>query len=126
MSLDSRNLGALGEDQALSWYLDHGYELVARNFQYYREGLQGRQGEIDLLVKKGDVLVLVEVKTRSNEFFGKIAEQVTRQKLRFLYKTYQYFLLKNPQYRRCFARLDVAEVMNNEVKVIQNAWSFEH
>ena len=51
------------EDKAADFLAKKGYELIARNFRYGRN-------EIDLIVKKADVLVFVEVKMRSSNAFG--------------------------------------------------------
>lgn len=55
--------GNRGENQAAEFLLQKGYELVARNYRY-------KHAEIDLIVKRNDVLVFVEVKTRSSTSFG--------------------------------------------------------
>jgi putative endonuclease len=51
-----------------------GWRLLDRNWR-------GTGGELDLVALDGDVLVAVEVKTRSGEGFGHPAEAVTRDKL---------------------------------------------
>lgn len=62
--MDKRHrLGTRGENHALHYLKGLKYELVAKNFRF-------RRGEIDLVVKKGDTLVFVEVKTRSSLAFG--------------------------------------------------------
>ncbi len=118
-------LGRKGEEIAANYLLNKGFSLITRNFQYYREGTQGRLGEIDLIVEKGGKLHLVEVKSRSNAQFGLPEEQITAAKLRYLYRTYQYFLLKNKKYQNYFCQLDVVCIKNDEIEVIQNAYSFE-
>lgn len=55
----NQEVGKIGEDLALKYLLDKGYELLERN---YRAG----KAEIDLLMKKENELVVVEVKTRFN------------------------------------------------------------
>jgi putative endonuclease len=49
--------GRAGEDAALAVYVRRGYRLVARNWRC-------RLGEIDLVLARGGVLVVCEVKTR--------------------------------------------------------------
>src|SRR5262245_11324966 len=55
--------GRAGEDAAWSRYLELGYRLVARNWRC-------RLGEIDLLLARGRVLVVCEVKARRGAAFG--------------------------------------------------------
>lgn len=50
-------VGERGEEIALAWLEAHGWTLVERN--WWRP-----LGELDLVVKKGDVLAFVEVKSR--------------------------------------------------------------
>jgi len=64
----------LGERIA-EWFLAlKGFEIVGRNLVY-----AGR--EIDLLVRRGSLLVAVEVKLRRGAAFGKAIEAVDRRKL---------------------------------------------
>ncbi len=73
MTQARRTLGAGGEDAAAAWYVEHGYEVVARNWRC-------RQGELDLVLRRGRTVVFCEVKTRSTTAFGAPVEAVTRQK----------------------------------------------
>src|SRR5918999_581648 len=50
--LKDKSPGAWGEDLALRYLIQHGYSLVERNYRT-------RRGEIDLIVRKDDTLVLV-------------------------------------------------------------------
>ena len=70
MTAHNQQLGRFGEDAAASWYLNHGYEVVARNWRV-------REGELDLICRPVDpagsdssLIVFVEVKTRSSKRFG--------------------------------------------------------
>ncbi|MGO9332868.1 MAG: YraN family protein [Acidimicrobiales bacterium] len=47
----------MGEDAAGDWYLQHGCQIVQRNWSF-------RTGEIDLICRRGRVLVIRGVKTR--------------------------------------------------------------
>lgn len=55
--------GQEGENLAADFLVAKGYEIVARNYRY-------RKGEIDLIVKRDDWLLFVEVKTRSASTYG--------------------------------------------------------
>ncbi len=58
-------MGRRAEDLAHRFLQGLGYTIVGRNFQS-RTGT----GEIDLIARDGDMLVFVEVKSRSSEQFG--------------------------------------------------------
>lgn len=73
----SRNeLGAFGEQVAVEHLRGLGLRIVARNWRC-------RYGELDVIAAEGDdTVVFVEVKTRTSDGFGGIAEAVTPQKVR--------------------------------------------
>jgi len=48
---------------AARFLMDKGYEIIARNYRY-------RRSEIDLIVKKDNWLIFVEVKLRSSDQYG--------------------------------------------------------
>ncbi|MFQ5691534.1 MAG: YraN family protein [Nitrospinota bacterium] len=56
-------LGKRGEEEAARYLQKRGYEIVERN-------VRTRLGEIDLIARDGEVLVFVEVKTRSSGAFA--------------------------------------------------------
>jgi putative endonuclease len=74
MPVAAHTLGQAGEDAALKLLLAQGYELVHRNYRY-------RRAEVDLIVRLGQqLLVFVEVKTRSTVRYGYPEEFVTPRK----------------------------------------------
>ena len=60
---------------AAAWYEDHGYEVLERNWRR-------REGEVDLIARKGRTVAFCEVKTRSTDAFGTGAESVLPAKQR--------------------------------------------
>ncbi len=58
--------------------------MEARGFQVVGSGFRARRGEIDLVCRRGDHLVLVEVKTRSSTAHGEPAEAIDGRKRRAL------------------------------------------
>ena len=66
-------LGNRGESIAERHLLECGYKIIERNWRFSR-------AEVDIIAKEGDVLVFVEVKTRSSEVFGKPEESITSKK----------------------------------------------
>lgn len=72
---DKIKKGKEGEEMAADFLVAKGYEIVERNFRYKRL-------EIDLIVKKNNWLVFVEVKLRSSDAFGYPEEFVDYKKAR--------------------------------------------
>ena len=66
-----------GEEAALAVYRGRGYDLLARNWRC-------ALGELDLVLRRGDLVVVCEVKARSSERFGAPYEAVTPAKQRKL------------------------------------------
>jgi len=95
-------LGASGEDAAARFYRSHGYEILARNWRV-------KEGELDLVCRRGETIVFVEVKTRSSNRFGTGAEAVTPAKQRRL-RTLAVLWLKASGTRSHRLRFDVIDV----------------
>lgn len=57
------DLGERGENEAVRYLRKEGYAIVERN-------VRTRLGELDLVARQGDILVFVEVKTRSSGSFA--------------------------------------------------------
>lgn len=64
-------VGKMGEDIAAKWYLDRGFTLLGRNY--------GKKwGEIDLIMKHGQKVYFIEVKSVSHETMGDLERNVSR------------------------------------------------
>ena len=102
--MNGAELGRRGERAAARWYRLRGFRVVAQNFRT-------RMGELDLVVCKGNLLVVVEVKTRSGDAgFGAPCEAVGLYKQKRLLRAAGTFLQRYSQYADCTVRFDVAEV----------------
>ncbi len=66
--------GEYGETSAARWLSGQGMVVLDRNWRC-------ELGEIDLVLRDGDVLVVCEVKTRASAAFGSPFEAVTPAKL---------------------------------------------
>jgi len=77
-TLTRGQLGAFGEQLAVEHLSSLGMRIVARNWRC-------RYGELDVIATESDhTAVFVEVKTRTGEGFGGLAQAVTPQKVRRL------------------------------------------
>jgi putative endonuclease len=109
-----RALGVAGEDLAAAWYAERGYEVLARNWRC-------REGELDLVVRRGSTLVFCEVKARSSLAFGSPLEAVTpakRQRIRLLAARW----LDEAEVRSRELRFDVVAVLAGELEVVEGAF----
>ncbi|MBI2031107.1 MAG: YraN family protein [Candidatus Levybacteria bacterium] len=80
----------LGEEKACEFLKKNGYKIIERNF---RKGY----GEIDIIALDGDILVFIEVKTRSSDKFGEPLEAITYFKHKSLIKTAYFYKRVNPK-----------------------------
>ncbi len=81
--------GKCGEDFAAHYLKLHGYKILERNYK-------NKIGEIDIIAKRKNTLVFVEVKTRKSNEFGTPAQAVTYYKKQKIVNTARYYLAKNP------------------------------
>ena len=96
------DLGARGERAALDLYRRRGFTLVASNWRC-------SLGEIDLVLRRRDVLVFCEVKTRRGSSRGVGFEAVDARKQRKLRSLAEVFLLTH-RIGPLSVRFDVASV----------------
>ena len=65
-----REVGILGERIAQSFLEQNGYNIVETNYRC-------SEGEIDVIARREDLLVFVEVRTRRSNNFGSPEESIT-------------------------------------------------
>lgn len=98
-------IGKKGEDIAVEYLKKKGYKILERNF---RKGY----GEIDIICTKSNVLVFVEVKTRTSDQFGTPLEAITSWKLKPLINTARYYSVLHPELPQEL-RIDAISVVLN-------------
>lgn len=93
-------VGAAAEAWAATWLEQQGAHIVLRNFRR-------RRGEIDLVIKHGGTLAIVEVRLRKSDRFGGAAASVGLHKQRRLILAAQQLLQSRPDLARWPVRFDV-------------------
>ncbi len=102
--MSNKQLGELGETLASQYLEDKGYRLIVANWRT-------RLGELDLLMSSpSGLLVVVEVKFRTNNRMGSGVEAVDQRKIRKIYQMVEMFWLKHPEYRNTPVRIDVVSI----------------
>ncbi len=100
MNRPAMNLGQWAEQQALKLAELQGYALVQANYH-------SPYGEIDLIVQRGQELLLIEVKARSRTAYAQAAETVSVRKQRKMLKTALHFFSARPELQQHDWRFDV-------------------
>ena len=88
---------------------EKGFSILFRNYRYLK-------AEIDILARKGDLLAVVEVKSRSSEVVESAASTVSKKKISLLAMAADHFVIENA--------LDV-EVRFDIITVLKKANSYE-
>ena len=111
--------GRCGEELAVRYLIRQGYSIIARNYRV-------PCGEVDIIAQDKEVLVFIEVKTRTGSVYGFPADAVTFRKRQQISKTAlvyigQHKLSDSP------ARFDVVSVLlvqgsEPRIEVIKNAF----
>lgn len=114
--------GRSGEAEAAGALEGAGYRILARNYRC-------PFGEVDVVAEEGDVLVFVEVKTRSSLSYGLPRDAITAAKRRKLARTASHYLMEHVATDRAY-RVDVVEValLRGQVagvRLIRGAFSLE-
>jgi putative endonuclease len=97
-------LGNWGERQALSWLEYHGYQILATNF---RSG----KAEVDVIAMDNNVLVVIEVKTRSGAYYDYPENAVGAAKQKLLARAASDFMQMHSL--KCALRFDIIAIEKN-------------
>jgi len=84
---NNHDLGRLGENIAREYYINLGWTLYAQNYQV-------KKIELDLVFVKNKTVLIVEVKTRRQNYFGFPEESVDQRKRQHIYQGSQNIMQK--------------------------------
>ncbi len=110
--------GDKGEKLAYKYLISKGYKILETNWFFNKK-------EIDIICIKNKELIIVEVKTRSSDYFGMPEEAVNFKKQQFLIEATQNYIEKNNI--NLDTRFDVISIILNknktEIKHIKDAFN---
>lgn len=114
-------LGKKGEKQAARYLKKKGYKVVTANYRC-------KYGEIDLIARDADILIFVEVKTRTSSDFGVPAAAVDYRKQQQISKVAHHYLITHHN-DDVDARFDVISILSprgqkTEIEHISDAFDF--
>lgn len=112
--------GQAAEQAACRWLETHGLRLIARNQRW-------RDGELDLVMRDGDILVFVEVRYRASNHYGGAAASITYGKQQRLIRAAGHFLATHPKLAQLPCRFDVITACGDptapQIDWLRNAFS---
>ena len=73
----TKQTGRAGEDTACRYLAGKGYTILDRNYTV-------RYGELDIIARRADTVVFIEVKTRHSASYARACEAVSKSKQRKL------------------------------------------
>lgn len=106
------NFGIKGEEIAKDDLIKKGYNIREINWRFNHK-------EIDIIAEKDDILVFIEVKTRSTSYFENPEEAVSLKKQRNIIDAAEAYIIENDIDRE--SRFDIIGIiMNNGSKKIEH------
>jgi putative endonuclease len=97
------DIGKIGEDIAVKFLSEKGFEIIERNYHY-------GHGEIDIVAKDNNFLVFVEVKTRLNLELGEPEYAVNQKKIKQIKKMAELYLF-DKEIEEADCRFDVIAIL---------------
>jgi putative endonuclease len=97
--IDRQQLGLAAEERAALQLQQTGYQILLRNFRC-------RLGELDIVARRGELLIVVEVRLRSRQDFGGAGASITSAKRRRIIRATRYLLVRRPALSRLQIRFD--------------------
>jgi len=110
--------GLIAEGQAEEILVRRGFCILERRYQAIRGATEG---EIDLIARRNNLVVFVEVKKRAT--IALAAESVTSRQQQRLYRAAETYIAAHPALSSCDCRFD-AVLFDAQMKVeyLENAW----
>ena len=117
--MNKREIGTEQETIAAKYLEKNGYVILEQNYRC-------RYGELDIVARKNDMLVIVEVKFRSGAGCGDPAEAVDVRKQKKICRVTLDYLMRHPWYQEKPCRFDVIAIYGDgQISHIEDAFSFQ-
>ena len=101
---DHNELGKKGEQLAIDFLLKNDYQILEKNYRYLK-------AEVDIIAKKKDTVIAIEVKTRTSSYFGNPQDFVNPKKIKLLVAAMDYYVVQ--QDLDVEVRFDIIAVITN-------------
>jgi len=101
--------GKEGEKLAAAYLVKKGYLILYRNYRFMK-------AEIDIIAQKGNIIAIIEVKSRSSAYFENIAETVSKKKIALLVSAADYYINTNKLDKE--VRFDIITILKENNKFL--------
>lgn len=113
--MSSGESGAAGERIAESYLIDHGLQVIERNFRK-------RTGEVDIVAVEGGTIAFCEVKSWERMPKSGLEQALDRRKQGRIIRTSLLFLQEHPEFAAHQPRYDLLFISGGSVEHIKNAF----
>ena len=109
-------LGRKGENLATKILKDKNYKIIARNYRNPR-------GEIDIVARDGEILVFIEVKTRTFHELYKPIDNFSFKQRKRIKNSAKYYLksINSPDFK---CRFDFVEIIFSKSNILQEIYHY--
>lgn len=112
--MSTRKKGKEKEQMAEKYLKNNGFKIIEKNYAK-------RSGEIDIIAKKEDFIIFVEVRSLKEGEIDPI-ETVSAKKREKIIKTARIFLMERPEFEKCSIRFDFIGILGDKITHIENAF----
>ncbi len=112
MTKHKKNIGQFGENLAKEYLIRKGFKIIDSNKKIGNP-------EIDIITKKNNETIFVEVKTRTSKIFGEADETLRTKQIKTLKKAISIYCFRN-KINMNFIRLDLIAIDINKLKKTAN------
>jgi len=115
-TLKRNQTGREGEDLACVFLEEKGFEIIKRNYRYKR------LGEIDVIIRKGNLIIFIEVKSRNSSIYGGALYSINKRKKRIIKKIALEFLTSHPDlYSKDYIyRFDLISILDGKIEWVED------
>jgi putative endonuclease len=107
--MNNTELGSLGEQMACDYIRKKDFQIIDRNYRF-------KKNEVDIIAKKDNQLIIIEVKTRQTAEIGEPWQAVTRNKQKQIIQVANQYVQTNKI--ELETRFDIISIIHNSYRTV--------
>jgi putative endonuclease len=107
----NHQIGKTGENAAVLFLEDKGFQILDRNWRHHHL-------ELDIIAVKGQILHIIEVKTRHSIEFGWPEQSINKKKMQFLKNAAEAYQFQHKQWKYLQFNVVSITMESNNIKEI--------